>query len=52
MYFFFKKKSDSIEDMCETDTFEDHLARMFPPQGQSPPWDIQRRYIVSDLVTH
>lgn len=44
------QQSDTVEDMCEDDAFEAHLARMFPPLGAPPPWDEHVRWLMNGLV--
>lgn len=34
---------DFIADMCESDTFQQHLEVMFP-KGQYQPWDVDKKY--------
>jgi len=40
---------DFIKDFSEEDTFEMHLERMFPGDGQFPDWDVNQGYVHNNL---
>jgi hypothetical protein len=46
------QQSDFIERCHEHSRLCDHLAQMFPPTGESPPWDNQRKFTLDKLSVY